>query len=54
MAQWEDMKENGMTDEEIDEYFDSEIPNEFDPIWDEYVGMPYDTLPWFMKREEDQ
>ena len=30
------------------------IPNEFDPIWDEYVGMPYDLLPWFMKNEEDQ
>lgn len=36
--------------EEEEEY----IPNEFDPIWDEYVGMPYDTLPWFMKREEDK
>ena len=30
------------------------IPNEFDPIWDEYVGMPYESLPWFMKNEEDQ
>lgn len=33
---------------------ENDIPNEFDPIWDEYVGMPYESLPWFMKNEEDQ
>lgn len=25
------------------------IPDESDPIWDEYVGMPEESKPWFMK-----
>ena len=25
------------------------IPDEKDPIWDEYVGMPEESKPWFMK-----
>ena len=25
------------------------IPDETDPIWDEFVGMPEDSKPWFMK-----
>lgn len=27
------------------------IPDESDPIWDEYVGMPEESKPWFMKNE---
>ena len=27
------------------------IPDEFDPIWDEYEGMPEESKPWFMKNE---
>lgn len=27
------------------------IPDESDPIWDEYVGMPEESRPWFMKNE---
>lgn len=25
------------------------IPDESDPIWDEYEGMPEESKPWFMK-----
>lgn len=25
------------------------VPDENDPIWDEYVGMPEESKPWFMK-----
>lgn len=27
------------------------IPDEYDPIWDEYEGMPEESKPWFMKNE---
>ena len=27
------------------------IPDESDPIWDEYEGMPEESKPWFMKNE---
>lgn len=28
------------------------IPDESDPIMDEYVGMPDETLPWYMKENK--
>lgn len=27
------------------------IPDESDPIWDKFVGMPEESKPWFMKNE---
>lgn len=27
------------------------IPDESDPIWDEYEGMSEESKPWFMKNE---
>lgn len=29
------------------------IPDENDPIWDEYVGMKEEDKPWFMKNEKE-
>ena len=27
------------------------IPDDSDPIWDEYEGMPEESKPWFIKNE---
>lgn len=47
------MEENDILEEfaMCDEMEKEQVPDEFDPIWDEYVGMPEDTLPWFMKND---
>lgn len=44
-------KANPITEEDFREFFDESIPYENDPIWDEYVGMREEALPWFMTKK---